>query len=138
MKGLYPARLGYLQPTDIEILEQELTVAHITWDYPSNSGNQTGSGGNGVNSVLNSTNTRRRRASGSVHETYGNRTVFHTDQRHSLEEDIAHALHKASISILGILVVEVKKQRFAMLCRYTSQAIKTCSKAVFRLTCSLS
>ena len=32
MSGLYPTRLGYLQPGDIEILEHEILEAHLTWD----------------------------------------------------------------------------------------------------------
>ena len=32
MRGLYPSRLGYLQPGDIEILEHEIQEAHLTWD----------------------------------------------------------------------------------------------------------
>ena len=38
----------------------------------------------------------------------GNHEEHHAEHGHSIEEEIAHALHKASITILGILVAEVR------------------------------
>jgi len=121
MKGLYPQRLGYLYSTDILILEHELTMADIAWSGPQASdamgtANSTEAQGNQFNNLTNilgmdTANTRVRRGSGTVVQTdvYGNGTYQyeHVIQGHSLEEDIAHALHKASITILGILVIEV-------------------------------
>ena len=44
MSGLYPTRLGYLQPGDIEILEHEILEAHLTWDsHGSSHGDSHGS-----------------------------------------------------------------------------------------------
>ena len=41
------------------------------------------------------------------HSDTGHEEEHHAEHAHSVEEDIAHALHKASITILGILVAEV-------------------------------
>ena len=103
MKTMYPVKLASLGKSDIEILEKELLNAEITW-------------GDSLHSLLEP--HRRRRAddqipnfdlhtnestNGTSHAT-GHHGAHH---EHSLEEKIAHGLHKASISILGILVIEV-------------------------------
>ncbi|KAH3877115.1 uncharacterized protein LOC127865313 [Dreissena polymorpha] len=105
MKLLYPYRLSYLESDDIEGLEREISIGHITWNASADS-------------ILNFNHRRKRRGSldsngtsNISNEDHGNKT-FHKGQTsrhhgHSIEEDIAHGLHKASITILGILCVEV-------------------------------
>ncbi|KAL4225352.1 Voltage-gated hydrogen channel 1 [Mactra antiquata] len=130
MKGLYPQELNAV--SSIEHLEHELLLATITWNHYGNSkdaytGNNNGNHSNFDNNHSNpmtttlvphdiSTHVRRRRASTDEHNndtgSYGNDTAshgssYHGDHHaHSIEEEIAHGLHKASISILGILVLE--------------------------------
>lgn len=122
LKGLYPARLGYLQSSDIVVLQHELTIAHITWDQSVNQSSVS----RNTNDVIThkpevattgplltvaASNVRQRRASASgvTRSVYENGTVhYHAVHTYSIEEKIAHALHKSSITILGILVIEVE------------------------------
>lgn len=122
MKGLYPARLGYLQPSDIIVLQHELTIAHITWDQsvnqPSVSRNisdvithkpEVATAGPLLTVATSNVRQRRASATGVTRSVYENGTVhYHAAHAHSIEEKIAHALHKSSITILGILVIVVE------------------------------
>ncbi|XP_060575881.1 uncharacterized protein LOC132733282 isoform X2 [Ruditapes philippinarum] len=128
MIDLYPARLGYISEENIEALEKEILAAHLSWlksTHPKYmNSNETNSGNNQTNSQTDtvltttipsaSTAVRKRRASdGHDHTINSNQSddmvhVEHEEHHeyHTIEEEIAHALHKASIVILAILVVE--------------------------------
>ncbi|WAR03703.1 HVCN1-like protein, partial [Mya arenaria] len=101
MKLLYPARLGRLEDDDIVGLQHQILIGHTVWDSAINSSSHSAE-----------RHTRRRRTGVTAeHPTgsgVGNETLItHVHHAHSIEEQIAHGLHKASISILGILCVEI-------------------------------
>lgn len=108
MQMKYPARLNGFAVETIDRLYDEVYKADCSWDDDTNgSGNQFqnrtareagqsgGTAGTG-DSGYTRTGRYRRAASDSGGE-----------KSHSVLEDIAHAFHKASIAILGILFVEV-------------------------------
>ncbi|WAR03705.1 hypothetical protein MAR_010263 [Mya arenaria] len=101
MKLLYPARLGRLEDDDIVGLQHQILIGHTVWDSATNSSGQWSAG----------VHTRRRRAGDAAENAtaVGNeKLITHVHYPHTIEEQIAIVFHKASISILGILCVEVK------------------------------
>lgn len=116
MKNQYPYELSNLDLTDIEPLYDHILQSHITWGNETSLDKVIGEG-----SVIfaanttNVTNIRVRRATNfdsSVTKVIGNQTRSyhnsHVDD-HPIEEVLAHAFHKASISILCILALEVDR-----------------------------
>ncbi|KAH3877126.1 hypothetical protein DPMN_000983 [Dreissena polymorpha] len=97
MKKMYPDRLSYLKSDDIYGLEHEILIGQIVWNASGNS-------------LLSSKHRRERREGGSniSNEAIVNMTVSRGPVvGNTIEVDIAHGLHKASIAIVGILCVEV-------------------------------
>ncbi|XP_021353074.1 uncharacterized protein LOC110450126 isoform X2 [Mizuhopecten yessoensis] len=137
MKQLYPDHLAPLDKTDIGILYDKVLEAHIEWDKGTRNSHGTDTSLTSHNpanftfltTINPSSNTetatpsvRRKRAitsdNGSHGNTtvdlHGNSTIHHDDHEHEhpLEEELAHAFHKASIAILAILAVETMLKVF--------------------------
>lgn len=115
MKNQHPLELSNLELTDIEPLYDHILQARISWGNDSHTVSPRLEGGS-LNFVANVTEVagiRLRRAAGfdsGVTKVIGNYTRSyhnsHVDD-HPIEEVLAHAFHKASISILCILALEV-------------------------------
>lgn len=124
MKALYPIELKGIKETDVEPLFEKLIRAHIDWGHNEKSSHLQSTPSSFTNSTLekdvHSTSSphdiHKRAATENDHNsavddrnnTHGSNHNYHDDHHaHSLEEELAHAFHKASISILAILAIEV-------------------------------
>lgn len=111
MKQLYPHEISFIQDNDISRLYYELLHARVAWDEhpPMIAGNSTNQNS--------SSHSVHKRASGSMvavsdgHGDAGSNSSDHgyhePHHGHTIEEDLAHAFHKASVTILAILAAEV-------------------------------
>ena len=118
MNARYPDRLKSYSIDTIDQLYAEVYKADCYWssdevdddDDDDDNGNKNGKKNrtrraddmNELRRLLEDSGRFRRAA---VTDEYGNVIV---EKPHSILEDIAHAFHKASITILGILFVEVR------------------------------
>ncbi|XP_052256925.1 uncharacterized protein LOC127862034 [Dreissena polymorpha] len=114
MKQLYPFRLSYLEADDIQGLEQEILIGHIMWNGSDDSiltGGPRQKRQDNVNS--NSASNISNKAIGNITFHKGQSFVGHAHEQ-SIERNIAFGLHKASITILGILCFEILFKIFCL------------------------
>lgn len=127
MKPLYPARLGYLGTHDIDHLQHEILLATLTWNDshtvtdPAN----TAENDRVLPEVQNTStlpatssaaspgeaNVRKRRSSiedGSKASSQARASRYSNDPSRSVEVKVVQGLHKTSITVLIILVLEVR------------------------------
>ncbi|KAL5006614.1 hypothetical protein ScPMuIL_015420 [Solemya velum] len=108
----YPGRFGFTKISQIEAAYELVLEAALTWgddcisktssnfsNFNGQLWNLTSINFSAVTNITDSPNVRRRRAAD------GGSAPGIENVEHSIEEDIAHAFHKASITILGILVI---------------------------------
>ena len=124
---------------DIINMQEQILLANLTWNsgVPATLGQRTSGGASAntttsVPTAIPSVRRRRENIDATVGfpaagnetaqiELFSNQTenetlITHVKRPHvySIEEKVAHILHKASITILGILCVEVTKLRFVI------------------------
>ena len=116
LRTRYPANINETDNTEIEKVFQKILEANISWkqDVYHQSDSHSHSHKDSVFSRDSDLRYRRNffndSASDSYNDTQENRTVLeflYNRNFHGVENDIAHAFHYASISILAILVLEV-------------------------------
>lgn len=122
----YPGRFGFTKISQIEAAYELVLEAALTWgddcisktssnfsNFNGQLWNLTSINFSAVTNITDSPNVRRRRAAD------GGSAPGIENVEHSIEEDIAHAFHKASITILGILVILViRKKNFYLITFY--------------------